>query len=102
MPEPSAPAPVQAVQAPIVEIQTIETEAPTPMDVDIPSAAETTIAAESPAPATTAPKKKKKKASYKNMMKDMLKSEANGKDGKEADKLRQGLGGGHFSKIDKI
>jgi len=52
---------------------------------------------------TTATKKKKKKASYKNMMKDMLKSsgDANTLSLKDQE-LRQGLGGGQFSKIDKI
>ena len=95
MPEPTQ---APAIQAPPAVTKPIETETPTPMDVDIPSAAEAT---ESPAPTptTTAPKKKKKKASYKNMMKALTTAST---EKKEPDALRQGLGGGQFSKVDKI
>jgi hypothetical protein len=63
---------------------------------------ETMSVTESPAP-TAAPalKKKKKKASYKSMMTSMMK-ETNNRDGQKERQALQGLGGGAFSKIEKI
>ena len=70
--------------------------------------------APSPTPAATpdepalrspvAKKSKKKKMNYKNMMAQMTKRspEADAKALTEEQKLRRGLGGGNFSKIDKI
>ena len=51
-----------------------------------------------------AKKSKKKKMNYKNMMAQMTKRspEADAKALTEEQKLRRGLGGGNFSKIDKI
>jgi hypothetical protein len=56
----------------------------------------TTIA---PAPVK---KKKKKKTSYKNMMATMLAGTDHKDIAKEREALSKGLGGGAFSKIDKI
>jgi len=48
-------------------------------------------------------KKKKKKASYKDMMKGMTKGKKTDDDiKKEKDELMKGMGGGNFTKIDKI
>eukprot|EP00804_Cyclotella_cryptica_P014785 CCRYP_020125-RA/>CCRYP_020125-RA protein AED:0.20 eAED:0.20 QI:173/1/1/1/1/1/2/1122/161 len=50
-----------------------------------------------------AKKKKKKKASYKSMMAGMLEGNSATRDlEKEKEKLRDGMGGGHFKKIDQI
>mmetsp|Transcript_3901 Transcript_3901/g.10976 ORF Transcript_3901/g.10976 Transcript_3901/m.10976 type:complete len:188 (-) Transcript_3901:100-663(-) len=46
-------------------------------------------------------KKKKKKANYKNLMASMMKETKKDAD-KERDNLRQGLGGGSFTKVEKI
>ena len=70
------------------------------MDVDVTP----TETSEKPAPpkASSTPKKKKK-ASYKNMMKGMMKSNSPTKDIEmEKESLRKVTGGGTFSKIDKI
>jgi hypothetical protein len=95
-----APA-VQAPPAAVKPIAPLEEEAPTPMDVDICSPVTNEIE-EKPSVAATTPKKKKK-ASYKNMMKGMLKSNSPEKDiEQEKESLRKVTGGGTFSKIDKI
>mmetsp|Transcript_10493 Transcript_10493/g.30885 ORF Transcript_10493/g.30885 Transcript_10493/m.30885 type:complete len:163 (-) Transcript_10493:570-1058(-) len=47
-------------------------------------------------------KKKKKKGGYKNMMATMLETDTSRDTGKEKDALRNNVGGGAFSKIDKI
>ena len=55
-------------------------------------------------PVTTTPvkkTKKKKKISYKNMMNGMLTGSEKSVD-KEKEKLRQVVGGGNFTKVDKI
>jgi len=55
-------------------------------------------------PVTTTPvkkTKKKKKMSYKNMMNGMLTGSEKSVD-KEKEKLRQVVGGGNFTKVDKI
>ena len=56
------------------------------------------------APAVTAPlkKKKKKKAGYKNMMAAMMAGSGEKDVVKEKELLAKGLGGGNFSKIEKI
>ena len=46
--------------------------------------------------------KKKKKTSYKNMLKDMMKSSPERDLEKEKEQLRQVTGGGQFQKIEKI
>ena len=56
----------------------------------------------SPSSAPKAIKKKKKKASYKSMMSTMMKSSSPKDVRKEREALSKGLGGGAFSKIDKI
>jgi hypothetical protein len=62
---------------------------------------ETMSVTEASAPAAApALKKKKKKASYKSMMTSMMK-ETNNRDQKERQAIK-GLGGGAFSKIEKI
>jgi hypothetical protein len=58
---------------------------------------------ESPAPAAAAPtKKKKKKASYKSMMTSMMKETSTHRDVQKERQNIKGLGGGNFSKIEKI
>merc|ERR1712151_148135 len=55
-------------------------------------------------PVTTTPvkkTKKKKKVSYKNMMSGMLNGSEKSVD-KEKEKLRQVVGGGNFTKVDRI
>lgn len=47
-------------------------------------------------------KKKKKKTSYKSMMAGMLEGSGAKDLEKEKEKLRDGMGGGHFKKIDHI
>lgn len=50
-----------------------------------------------------AKKKKKKKTSYKSMMAGMLEGNSASRDlEKEKEKLREGMGGGNFKKIDQI
>merc|ERR1711933_161678 len=58
----------------------------------------------SQAAATTAPlkKKKKKKTGYKNMMASMMAGSDKKDIVKEKELLSKGLGGGNFSKIEKI
>lgn len=76
---------------------TLKTAAIT-LDVD-----QTTITTPAPAPSVTAPlkKKKKKKTGYKNMMASMMTGSE--KDvAKEKEILAKGLGGGAFSKVEKI
>ena len=86
---------------------------PEPMEVDVPSVAESspsaaaapvavapTAAAEAPVAAPV--KKKKKKANYKNLMAGMMKSSPERDVEKEKEQLRKVTGGGAFSKIDKI
>lgn len=49
------------------------------------------------------PKRRKKKASYKSMMKGMMKTQTPERDiEKERESLRKVTGGGTFSKIDRI
>lgn len=57
-----------------------------------------------PAPSASAPlkKKKKKKAGYKNMMASMMAGSQKKDIGKEKEILAKGLGGGTFSKVEKI
>ena len=58
-----------------------------------------TVASPTPAPAL---KKKKKKAGYKNMMATMMAGSDKKDIAKEKQLLAKGLGGGNFSKIEKI
>merc|ERR1712224_16542 len=52
---------------------------------------------------TTKKKKKKKKAGYKNVMADIMSGNAkNVSTTKETDHRMDGLGGGNFTKVDKI
>mmetsp|Transcript_26800 Transcript_26800/g.80936 ORF Transcript_26800/g.80936 Transcript_26800/m.80936 type:complete len:265 (+) Transcript_26800:102-896(+) len=78
-----------------------------------PVAASPAAASPDPTPAEASPasvrspppkKSKKKKQSYKQMMAQMTKASPTDDSAKaaEADRLRRGLGGGEFSKIDKI
>eukprot|EP00518_Triparma_eleuthera_P007255 CAMPEP_0182487062 /NCGR_PEP_ID=MMETSP1319-20130603/47712_1 /TAXON_ID=172717 /ORGANISM="Bolidomonas pacifica, Strain RCC208" /LENGTH=210 /DNA_ID=CAMNT_0024689171 /DNA_START=554 /DNA_END=1186 /DNA_ORIENTATION=+ len=55
----------------------------------------------SPPPSSSKPKKKKKKLGYKAMMAQMTKASDRDAD-KEKEKMKRSLGGGEFSKIDKI
>ena len=90
---------VAAVAAPAAELKPpapVVASEPEPMDIDF---TETKPVA---APAATAPKKKKKKASYKNMMANMMAGTEKKDVAKEREALAKGLGGGAFSKIDKI
>jgi len=72
---------------------------------DAPGAASSAPLSEKPkaAPSQQKKKTKKKKLSYKQMMNSMMSNDGKPKDtNKDADKLLQGVGGGAFSKIDKI
>lgn len=87
---PAVCSPVAAAQPPAV----VE-DKPEPMEVDEP-------VAEAPRPTTQKPKKKKKKASYKNMMATVMKSSSTRDVEQEKASLRNVVGGGQFSKIEKI
>ena len=63
---------------------------------------ETTPTEEQPAALPVKTKKKKKKASYKNMMATMMAGNDTKDVEKEREALGKGLGGGAFSKIEKI
>ena len=73
---------------------------PAPMEVDTPEPVAPAVNTAAPATATaTTTKKKKKKTSYKNLMSNMMKaSESDAKKDRPID----GLGGGKFTKIEKI
>lgn len=76
------------------------------MEVDeTPAVADTVVVEETKIedkPVQSTPKKKKK-TSYKSMMKGMMNKDISpDKIEKEKESLRKGLGGGAFSKIDKI
>ena len=96
------PAPTQSAAAtkPTVEVND---EKPTPMEVDeAPVTAAVAVEKVEVKPVQSSPKKKKK-ASYKNMMQGMMNKDSSpDKLQKEKESLRNGLGGGAFSKIDKI
>ncbi|KAL3929114.1 MAG: hypothetical protein SGARI_004848 [Bacillariaceae sp.] len=59
-------------------------------------------AEEQPAAPLPVKKKKKKKASYKNMMANMMTGNEKKDMEKEREAIGKGLGGGAFSKIEKI
>jgi hypothetical protein len=71
-----------------------------PMEIDDPPPV-APVEVKQPAVAAEAPKKTKK-ASYKNMMKSMMKTAPSRDIEKEKEALRKVTGGGAFSKIDKI
>ena len=73
------------------------TSAPAPAE----TATETTTEAQAPPP-TLKKKKKKKKNGYKNMMATMMAGSGEKDIAKEKQLLAKGLGGGNFSKIEKI
>ncbi|KAL7513845.1 hypothetical protein ACHAXN_012474 [Cyclotella atomus] len=90
-----------------------EAAAPTPAAPTAAATLDKTDDASEPAPTTTASepaddiaspanKKKKKKTSYKSMMAGMLEGTGAKDVEKEKEKLRDGMGGGHFKKIDHI
>ncbi|GKY93910.1 hypothetical protein MPSEU_000357900 [Mayamaea pseudoterrestris] len=72
-----------------------------PMEVDEPVVLEAPVVEPVPA-AADGQTKKKKKTSYKNMLKDMMKSSPDRDIEKEKEQLRQVTGGGQFQKIEKI
>jgi hypothetical protein len=83
-------------------------EAPSAMDIDsLPDSSEP-VTVETAVPVkqftATKPKKmKKKKASYKSMMAGIVNtSDTTDKEAKELEKIQSNMGGGQFSKIDKI
>jgi hypothetical protein len=89
-----------------------EAAAPTPAAPATTALEETKVTSESVPTATAseavddmaspAKKKKKKKTSYKSMMAGMLEGTGVKDAEKEKEKLRDGMGGGHFKKIDHI
>lgn len=93
---PSPPPVASAVSMVCSSIEEEEAESVSPMEVDAPPKVEA---------ATSAPsrKKKKKKQSYKNMMNTMLAGDQTRDLQKEQrEKISQGVGGGAFTKIEKI
>jgi hypothetical protein len=75
---------------------------PEPMEVEELVATEPEASVDEAKPLADDQKKKKKKTSYKNMLKDMMKSTPERDIEKEKEKLRQVTGGGQFQKIEKI
>jgi len=96
-----APAAAPKVEATRPNPGPVATEAPEPMEI----CEETTKAPPSAAPeaATTTTKKKTKKTSYKAMLAGMMTAQNNdSKMEKEREALKKGLGGGAFTKVEKI
>lgn len=88
-------APVTAPKAETKQPEPEAMEVDGPISTPTPSVEETKLA-------TDEQKKKKKKTSYKNLLKDMMKSSPERDIEKEKEKLRQVTGGGQFQKIEKI
>eukprot|EP00568_Trieres_chinensis_P018893 CAMPEP_0183329488 /NCGR_PEP_ID=MMETSP0160_2-20130417/84820_1 /TAXON_ID=2839 ORGANISM="Odontella Sinensis, Strain Grunow 1884" /NCGR_SAMPLE_ID=MMETSP0160_2 /ASSEMBLY_ACC=CAM_ASM_000250 /LENGTH=153 /DNA_ID=CAMNT_0025497679 /DNA_START=597 /DNA_END=1058 /DNA_ORIENTATION=- len=85
--------------------------APEPMEVEATPATPAKMPASPPSPKTEAAspkrttsskKKKKKKGGYKNMMASMMEGTVERDEAKDKESLRKVVGGGTFSKIDKI
>mmetsp|Transcript_18022 Transcript_18022/g.25406 ORF Transcript_18022/g.25406 Transcript_18022/m.25406 type:complete len:135 (-) Transcript_18022:187-591(-) len=82
---------------------TVEETQPMEVDAESPSvAAQVTPAAVAVAPKKTTKKKKKKKTSYKNMMAGMMQTTDQRSEEQDKDTIMKVVGGGTFSKIDKI
>ena len=78
---------------------------PAPMEVEqvVNDSQESPMLAEKDAPVASLPsKKKKKKKGYKNMMASMMEGHKIRDNEKDKESLRKVVGGGAFSKIDKI
>lgn len=93
--KPAAAAPVAAPAAEKVSCEQCLPASPEPVK-------EESTEAPAAAPAVLKKKKKKKKNGYKNMMATMMAGSGEKDIAKEKQLLAKGLGGGNFSKIEKI